>query len=126
MFGSSNTNVMPLPESQVLAHRYLLFSLLVTGWINGQYLGLMDSTWVEEFRFGCCCVVNWGLVVWVQGSRWESLGGCKIFAEACDLNSLGTIPWVVVLLWVRVCDYSYGQSVCYQQKLFSCEDTFFY
>ena len=87
MFGSSNTNVMPLPESQVLAHRYLLFSLLVTGWINGQYLGLMDSTWVEEFWFGCCCAANWGLVVWVQGSRWERLGGCNIFATVCDLNT---------------------------------------
>ena len=34
------------------------------------------------------------------------LVGCKIFAKAGDLGSLGMIAWVVVLHWVRVCDYS--------------------
>ena len=37
----------------------------------------------------------------------DSLVGYKIFAKACDLGSLGMIVWVVVLHWVRVCDYSY-------------------
>ena len=31
-------------------------------------------------------MVNWGLVVGVQGARWEGLVGCKIFAKACDLG----------------------------------------
>ena len=50
-------------------------------------------------------MVNWVLVVEVQGGRWEGLVGCKIFAKASDLGSLGMIIWVVVLHWVRVCDY---------------------
>ena len=33
-------------------------------------------------------------------------GWCKSFAKACDLGSLGVIAWVVVLIWLRVCDYS--------------------
>ena len=66
----------------------------------------MDSTWVEGFWFGWFYVVNWGLVVWVPGGRWEGLVGYKIFTKACDLGSLGMITWVVVLQWVRVCDYS--------------------
>ena len=47
-----------------------------------------------------------GLVVGVPGARWEGLVGCKIFAKACDLGSIGMIMWVVVLHWVRVYDYS--------------------
>ena len=67
----------------------------------------MGSTWVEGFWFGCFYVVNWGLVVGVQGTRWEPLVGCKIFAKACGLGSLEMITsWVVVLYWVKVCDYS--------------------
>ena len=31
-------------------------------------------------------MVNWGLVVRLQGARWEGLVGCKIFAKACDLG----------------------------------------
>ena len=50
-------------------------------------------------------MVNWGLVVGVAGARWEGLVGRKIFAKACDLDSLGMIMWVVVLHWVRVCNY---------------------
>ena len=42
-------------------------------------------------------MVNWGLVVAVQGARWEGLVGCQIFAKACDLSSLGMVAWVVVL-----------------------------
>ena len=38
-----------------------------------------------------------------------SLVGCKIFAKVCDL---------VVLHWVRVCDYSCSYSICYQQTVF--------
>ena len=51
-------------------------------------------------------MVNWGLVVGVPGGRWEGLVGYKIFTKACDLGTLGMITWVVVLHWVRVCDYS--------------------
>ena len=50
-------------------------------------------------------MVNWGLVVGVEGARWEGLVGCKIFAKACDLGSLGMVAWVVFLHWMRVCDY---------------------
>ena len=42
----------------------------------------------------------------MQGARWEGLVGCKIFAKACDLGSLGVIVCVAVLHWVRVRDYS--------------------
>ena len=49
----------------------------------------MGSTWVEGFWFGWFYAVNWDLVVGVQGARWEGLIGCKIFAEVCDLGSLG-------------------------------------
>ena len=51
-------------------------------------------------------MVNWGLVVRVPGAQWEGLIGRKIFAKACDLDSLGMMVWLVVLRWVRVCDYS--------------------
>ena len=34
----------------------------------------MGSTWVGEFWFGWFCVVNGGLVVWVQGARREAFG----------------------------------------------------
>ena len=42
---------------------------------------------------------------------------CKNFAKACDLGSVGMIAWVVVLHWLRVCDYFFG-SVCYKQTVF--------
>ena len=51
-------------------------------------------------------MVNWSFVVRVQGARWEGFVGYKIFAKACDLGSIAMIMWVVVLHWVRVCDYS--------------------
>ena len=69
-------------------------------------MGCLGSTWVEGFWFGWFYVVNWSFVVGVQGTRWESLVGYKIFAKACDLGSIGMIMWVVVLHWVRVCVYS--------------------
>ena len=73
----------------------------MTGWGNWEVLGF------EGFWFGWFYVVNWGLVVRVPGARWEGLDGCKIFAKACDLGSIGMmIMWVAVLHWVRVCDYS--------------------
>ena len=40
------------------------------------------------------------------------------FAKACDLHSAGMIAWVVVLHWLRLCDYSFCYSVCYQQTVF--------
>ena len=61
----------------------------------------MGSTWGEGFWCGWFCVVNWGLVAWVQGARREALGECKILAN-CELDSLGMLAWVVVLDWVRV------------------------
>ena len=57
----------------------------------------MVSTWVDRFWFGWFQVVNWGLVVGMQGARCESLVGCKTFAKACDLGSLGMNARVVVL-----------------------------
>ena len=66
----------------------------------------MSCTWVEGFWFGWSYSVNWGLVIRVQGARCKGLVGCKIFAKACDLCSLGMIALVIVLHWVRVCDYS--------------------
>ena len=36
----------------------------------------------------------------------EGFGWCKMFGKACDLGSLDMIAWVVVLHWLRVCDYS--------------------
>ena len=65
-------------------------------------MGYFGSTSVEGFWFGWFYVVNWGFVVRVLGARWEGLVGCK----ACDLGSIGMIMWVVLLHWVRVCDYS--------------------
>ena len=47
-------------------------------------------------------MINWGFVVRVQGARWQGLVGCK----TSDLGSIGMIMWVVVLHWVRICDYS--------------------
>ena len=69
-------------------------------------MGYLGSTWVEGFWFGWFYVVNWGLVVAVQGARWEGLVGCKSFAKACDLGGLRMIEWVTVLHSVRVCDFS--------------------
>ena len=37
----------------------------------------MGSTWVGGFLFGLFCVVNWGLVVWVQGARREHFGDAR-------------------------------------------------
>ena len=54
-------------------------------------MGCLGSTWVEGFWFGWFYVVNWSFVVGVQGTRWESLVGYKIFAKACDLGSIGMI-----------------------------------
>ena len=69
-------------------------------------MGYLGSIWIEGSWFGWFYVVNWGSVVRVQGARWEGLVGCKIFAKACDLCSMRLIMLVVVLYWVRVCDYS--------------------
>ena len=37
----------------------------------------MGSTWVRGFWFGWFYVVNWGLVVWVQGGRREGFGDAR-------------------------------------------------
>ena len=37
----------------------------------------MGSTSVRGFSFGSFCVVNWGLVVWVQGARREGFGDAR-------------------------------------------------
>ena len=47
----------------------------------------MGSTWVRGFWFGWFYVVNWGLVVWVQGARREGLGGERLL--------LRLVIWVV-------------------------------
>ena len=52
----------------------------------------MGSTWVggfwfEWFWFGWFCVVNWGLVVWVQGARREGFGDARFL--------LRLVIWVV-------------------------------
>ena len=47
----------------------------------------MGSTWVGGFWFGWFYVVNWGLVVWVQGARREGLGGERFL--------LRLVIWVV-------------------------------
>ena len=68
---------------------------------------VMGSTWGKGFYFVRFYVVNWGLVVWVQGAGWASLGGWKILAKACDLRMLAWVvllEWVVALDWVRVWD----------------------
>ena len=65
-------------------------------------LGYLGSPCIQGFWLGWFYVVNGGFVVGVQGTRWEGLVGWK----ACDLGSIGMIMWVVVLHWVRVCDYS--------------------
>ena len=68
---------------------------------------VMGSTWGKGFYFVRFYVVNWGLVVWVQGAGWASLGGWKILAKAYDLRMLAWVvllEWVVALDWVRVWD----------------------
>ena len=50
---------------------------MVTGWGDGQYLG-----WGV-----LVCVVNWGLVVWVQGARREGFGDARFL--------LRLVIWVV-------------------------------
>ena len=37
----------------------------------------MGSTWVRGFSFGWFYVANWGLVVWVQGTRREGFGDAR-------------------------------------------------
>ena len=37
----------------------------------------MGSTWVRGFWFRWFYVVNWDLVVWVQGTRREGFGDAK-------------------------------------------------
>ena len=81
-------------------------------------MGYLGSTWVEGFWFGWFHVVNWDFVVGVQRGRCDSLFRFKIFAMACDLSSIGMIVWVVVLHWVKVCDYSCWHSVYYQEAVF--------
>ena len=39
----------------------------------------MGSTWVRGFSFVSFYVVNWGLVVWVQGARREGFGDARFF-----------------------------------------------
>ena len=72
----------------------------MTGWVIWEVLGLRDfglSGFMWLIRV---------FLVEVQGAKWEGLVGCKIFAKACVLGSIGMIMWVVVLHWLRVCDYS--------------------
>ena len=63
----------------------------------------------------------WLIGVWISGCR-EQEGRVFLvmqdFAKACDLHSAGMIAWVVVLHWLRLCDYSFCYSVCYQQTVF--------
>ena len=47
----------------------------------------MGSTWVRGFWFGWFYVVNWGLVVWVQGARREGFGDVRFL--------LRVVIWVV-------------------------------
>ena len=51
-------------------------------------------------------------------SKAGGFGWWKIFARACHLGSLGMIAWVVVLHWLRVCDYPCWYSVSYQQTFY--------
>ena len=53
---------------------------MVTGWGKGQNLG-----W--GFWFGWFHVVNWGLVVWMQGARREGFGDARFL--------LRVVIWVV-------------------------------
>ena len=41
-------------------------------------------------------------LVWVQGARWECLGGCKVLAKACNLDSLGILAWVIESLGLSI------------------------
>ena len=68
----------------------------------------MGSTWAEGFWFGWFYVANWGLVFWVQGAS----------REGCHFGNLGMIACVVVLYWLRVCDYFFCYFVSYQQTVF--------
>lgn len=52
-------------------------------------------------------MVNWGLIVWVQGAICEGLGGFMILVKACNLDTLGMLALMIVLNWVVVWDYSY-------------------
>ena len=47
----------------------------------------MGSTWVRRFWFGWFDVVNWVLVVWVQGERREGFGDARFL--------LRLVIWVV-------------------------------
>ena len=84
-----------------------MFYLGVTGW------GIWEVRGLRGFGLGGF-VVNSGFVVGVQGARWKGLVCCK----DSHLDSIGMIMWVVLLHWVRVCDYSCWYSVCYQQTVF--------
>ena len=68
----------------------------------------MGSTWAGGFWFGWFYVANWGLVFWVQGAS----------REGCHFGTLGMIACVVVLYWLRVCDYSFCYFVSYHQTIF--------
>ena len=71
MFGPSNTSVRLLPESQVLAHR--LFSLVVTGWGNGQYL--------SQGVFGLGGFM-WSIGVWLSECK-EQEGRVLVMQDFC-------------------------------------------
>ena len=66
--------------------------------------------------------LTWLMGVWLGGkmqdAKWEDLAGCRILPQACNLDGLGMLAWIVVLDLVRVWDYACWYSICYQQTVF--------
>ena len=64
----------------------------------------------------------WLMGLWpgakMQDAKWEGLAGCRILPQACNLDGLGMLAWMVVLDLVRVWDYAGWYSICYQQTVF--------
>lgn len=54
--------------------------------------------------------LTWLMGVWLGGkmqdAKWEDLAGCRILPQACNLDGLGMLAWIVVLDLVRVWDYA--------------------
>ena len=63
----------------------------------------MGSTWVRGFWFGWFYVVNWGLVVWVQGARREDFGDSVCYQQTVFVVSLcGCVCPIVLFVNVFV------------------------
>ena len=56
-----------------------------------------------------------GLLDWMQGARWEELGGCKVLTKVCNLGKIS----ILVGVYVERLGGSLVLTFCFKDFLFS-------